>query len=390
VQCPLTIQEFGLLLKATVMLLLTENYALQGTYPRTGTNNSNEFVSYPVAVNTYPIYYGNMMMLPRLLLENFLALRGRMVYGGRGGINNPCYVQSCLGQYRFDRLVKSDYKVEYTVNDADFVVDVFADDAAETEINFIDGSYSGDAGTDYACINDPFYLVPLANKFNEWIQGLGNELRTMTTAAFDDGVVALSVAHFTTHWLEIGEDEMLPWKVEEQRKLVLAGKRKSADLDKDKKKLIQLERKKNMFALNTVYSNRKVVAETANGIVVDSLWGQFQQFFVTPINRIAPVNNDGNNTGYYRVSGLLGEPGQLTLGSGSVRFESLADKHENFANLMIKNVLNAKDELNDLLVDLSKKGEGGILGDVTGFLVGQALPAAMPLAGQFLSDVIPI
>jgi hypothetical protein len=88
------------------MLILSENFALQGLYPRTGTNNSSEFVTYPCGINTYPIYYGNQMMLPRLLLENLLALRGRVNYGGRGGKKNPEFVLQPLASIVMIDLLK--------------------------------------------------------------------------------------------------------------------------------------------------------------------------------------------------------------------------------------------------------------------------------------------
>jgi hypothetical protein len=383
VQCPLTIQEFGLLFRATCMLILSENFALQGLYPRTGTKNSSEFVTYPCGINTYPIYYGNQMMLPRLLLENLLALRGRVNYGGRGGKKNPEFVLSALGQYRDDRLVKEDYCVDYVQEGAPVHSCIFQDDKFETPVSFIDGSYSNEE-SGFACINDPVYLVQLSNKFNNWLQGMGNFLRTMTTATTDDGVVALSVVHFTSHWLELDENAPLPWK-DTTVKPTASPKNKVPP-----GRLEFLERKKKMRVENVVYDKRKLIAETANGIVFDSTWSQFQQFFVTPINKLDPVTNDGNNTGYYRMSGYLSEPGQLTLGSGSFQFETLADRHANFANLMVKSNFATKDEPSELLVEMSKKGEGGILGDITGIMVGELGGISSKLAGDVLKSVIPI
>jgi hypothetical protein len=385
-QCPLTFLEFLLLFRATCMLILTDNYALQGLFPRGVVNNSNEFVVYNVGVNTYPIYFGNLMLIPKLLQENLLALRSRWVASGALGTANPVMVRSCLGQYAYDQLNSKDYNVEYVIENTTYTGSIFiTPPTGYVDICLIDGSYVSGTTTKYAAINDPVYLAPLANKFNLWIQGLGNTIRNLNSCATDGGINALSMIHFTTHWLtDTGPAQILDWK-KTDKKLI---EKESRDLKAVRKERKAFEKRMGMNP-TSVYGSKQLIALSVGHQVIDSVWTGFQQYFVTPTNSINPATNYEDATYYVSMAGYMREPRQISGASGSNAFMTLESRHENFADLMVKTPFAMETSQDKALADADKKGEGGILGGVIQALSGAVGHAAVDVGAQMLGEVIP-
>jgi hypothetical protein len=386
-QCPLTFLEFLLLFRATCMLVLTDNYALQGLFPRGVVNNSNEFVVYNVGVNTYPIYFGNMMLIPKLLQQNILALRSRWVASGVLGSANPVMVRSCLGQYAYDTLNSKDYDVTYVVDNTTYTNSIFIPTPGTYyDISLIDGSYNiGSMDNKYAAINDPTYLAPLANVFNQWIQGLGNTIRNLDSCATDGGINALSMIHFTTHWVtDTGPSQMLSWK-KTDKKLV---DKESRDLKAVRKERKAFEKRMGMTP-TSVYGSKNLIALSVGHQVIDSVWSGFQQYFVTPTNSINPATSYSNATYYVSMAGYMREPRQISAGAGSNQFMTLESRHENFADLMVKTPFAMETSQDKALAEADKQGEGGILGGVIQVLSGAVGHAAVDVGAQMLGEVIP-
>jgi hypothetical protein len=387
-QCPLTLQEFLLLLRATCMLILTDNYCLQGTYPRVpASSNVNEFVVYPVGSNTYPVYFGNAMLIPKMLQENLLALRSRWVAHGKLGNKNPVMYKSCLGQYSKDSLVLEDYDVTYTVEGVDVTANAFFVESSEVPISLIDGASTLGTTPAYVAINNTGKLFELTNTFNKWIQSMGNTIRSVNPCTTDGGISALSVVHSTSHWLDMGSpNSTLPWKRGKNSSKI---KRDSSEIKRNKEYEASLVRR-NLVSLSTVYSSRKSIAISVGYEVVDAVWTQFQQYFVFPTNNVANPTTQGNNTSYLEMSAYFREPFQISLGSSSGGFSSLSAKHENFANMMIKSPFAAESAQDKALEQMDKQGTGGILGTVVAGLAGAVGHAAVDAGASLLGEVIPL
>jgi hypothetical protein len=393
-QCPLTLQEFLLLFRATVMLAITDNYCLQGIYPRSANSNSNEFVVYPTGVNTVPIYLGNMMLIPKLLQENILALRSRTVVAGVKGKYNPVMVKSCLGQYYHDALSTDDYMVNYTYADQELSSNVFYVNEAEVPVSLIDGATSGSSstGTVYLAINDPSYLVNLAAKYNQWIQSLGNFIRDLNSISTDGGVRALSVIGMTQHWQNIvsNEEEKLPWK-KTPDELLHPVKKPVNNVKRESEEKIAFRKHISSFSVpSAAYGTKKSIAVSVGYQVFDIVWTQFQQYWVCPINCINPPTNDLNNTAYLKMAILMREPRQISEGAGSVQFASLGGKHNNMAALMVKTPFAATSSQDLALRELANKSQSGILGGLVESIAGAVGHESVNVAAKLLGQAIPI
>jgi hypothetical protein len=384
-QCPLTFQNFQLLLRATLMLVYTDTVKCQGTYPRTATGGTdNEFVVYPCGMQSVGILLGNMMLLPNIMQENVLALRSTKVEAGKTGAKQPQIVYSALGQYNGDKLIEADYSVTYTIDGADFTVSPFASPVGEVPISLIDGYFSS-VPDGYCCINDPSALVTQATAFNEWIQAQGDHFRMLTSIATDSGVNALKCNFMTCHWLTVGQE--LSWKKKEKSKEVKKTK---------KEKLQKIEGPKSRYTVkletdevvNSVYANRKMIAVSSGNEVFDVCWTNFQMYFVLPINSLDSGTN-GDNTGYLKMSGLMREPRQLSVGTGSTKFASIAARNESYAALMVKTKFAQDTVQEETLKQLNAEGEAGVLGSMTKVIAGTVGHAAVDVASDMLGSVIP-
>jgi hypothetical protein len=380
-QCPLTLQEFLILFRATCLLVYTDTIKYQSLYPRSASGpTDNEFVVYNCGVTTCPIPFGDQMLLPMMLKENILANKSRIVEAGKNGDKNPVQLYGVLGQYNNDRLACTDYLVEYTVDDIKTTYCPFVTKEGETEINLIDGYFS-QTPDGHCAINDPAALMKLARDFNEWIQGQGDHFRTLDSITADSGIDACATIGMTLHWKS--SDQKLSWK-RNNDELKETGKVKS----KKKKPVSKYGSRVHKLNLGTtVYSSRDCIAVSAGYEVFQSVWTQFQQYWVQPINNIDSPNTVGDNTGYLRMSGFMREPRQISLGTGSYVFSTIDERHASYAALMVKTKFALKTAAEKAILDLAEKSEAGILGAITGSLVGAVGHAAVDVGASMLDKL---
>jgi hypothetical protein len=377
-QCPLSLQEFLILFKATCMLVYTDTIKYQSLYPRSASSpTDNEFVVYNCGVNTCPIPFGNQMLMPMMLQENILANKSRIVEAGKNGAKNPVQIYGVLGQYNSDKLVCSDYLVEYTIDDIKTTYCPFATKEGEVEVNLIDGYYSM-TPDGHCAINDPVALMKLAMAFNEWIQSQGDHFRTLNSITADSGIDACATIGMTLHWKS--SDQELTWKKKKEGS-VKVKKEKKAPKSKYAPRFHQLN------PGTSVYAGRDVIALSAGYEVFQSIWTQFQQYWVQPINAIDAPNTTGDNTGYLRMSGFMREPRQIALATGSYAFSTLDERHTIYASLMVKTKFAVKTAAEEILLDLSEKSKAGILGAITGSLVGAVGHAAVDVGAEMLGKL---
>lgn len=377
VRCPLTIQELGLILRATCMLVYNDTKAFQGTYPRAATSPSdNEFVVYGSGIQTAPIPLGSQMLLPMFLVENILANRSRSVLSGKG--KNPRMHVAVLGQFNGDRLSESDYRSEYVVDDVPVHVPCFADDSTEVEISFIDGYFSK-SPEGYCAINDPVGIVPLVEAWNNWVQEMGDHFRRVGSIDADAGISPLALIGLTSHFAIDNEDP--------PKKVVTSP---SPTKKKDSSDSVSRYRMKKYKDLPGPYGNRKLIVYSSAYTIFQELWSSYQQYMVTPVNKIDPGITPQDNTGFIRMAAFLREQRQLAVGAGSVKFSSLAERHVIMAELCIKTKFAQSTNQEMVLSKLEANGHAGLLGQISGALVGALGHAGVDVATQILGSVVPI
>jgi hypothetical protein len=382
IQCPLTIQQVALLLRATMSTVFTENFMLQGSFPRYAVNvQDNEFVVFPISINTYPIQYSNSMLLPKMLQENILALKGRTLMNGLGGSRNPIMLKPALGAYASDQFVRSDFVVEYTIDNAPKQGYLFADDANETHIDIIDGHYTGNNGSSYACINDPSFLNQLGAIWNEWIQSMGDHLRMLGSISNSNGIDCLACIQMTSHWTPVADKK--------KKK-----KSKKSDDDCTDEEPYDVVTKKLSKRLKNIsvgpYASRKLITITSASSIIDDAWTSFQQYFVLPINKFETINNLRDATNPLTMAGYLREPRNMPAGAGTVRFMTISDRNENFAALLTKTKFAQDTSYEKLMAKFEQEGQGGILGQLTQVLTGTIGHAAVDVGSKLLGNAIPI
>jgi len=394
IQCPLTLLEFSLLMRASMMLYYASNMNGQGTYPRLATSQTdNEFVVYSTSIGTAPVPTGNMMMFPLALMANIMACKGRTLYPNS---KNPMQYRTLLGQYDKDRLLTENYVVEYVFEENQISKNCFAVDPLELDVSLIDGSY----GNGYVAINETEALLRLAETFNAWIIGMGDHFRNVGSLDNDNGSPAFSVCGMTMHVGAVGReqealgkkklidgdrDEHIQRTVDEYSRKVYEeryGKGKDAEVPQPRHVPPGMEKG---FG-ETLYTLRSVFAVTSAYVTFDSVWSTLQQFFIFPINFVpATPQGPADNTGFNRVAGFLLQGNQLDVGTGSVVFSTLNERHMNFANWMFKTKFAMETTQQAALLQLEKEFKMGILGKVASIVTSKVGHAAVDSASEVIN-----
>lgn len=374
IQCPLTLQEVGLILRYTIMAAFDDSQlCAQSLYPRCVLGGANEFVAYVCGINTAPQSGATNMRIPVLMKENILALRERVINASRSGSSNPQVWMSILGQYYKDELNPNDYVNE--IQETEYPT--FEIVPGEDPISFIDGK----VGADFAWINDPGALIPLMEKWNEWTVKMANYFWSFDTIGSDMGIDPLYCGCMTRHFVEIQPRKSKP---------VVPPRRKSKGRETPrpppvKKRFARLRQEE------TLYAARKALAVSSFVPPYKNAWEGVQQFFVLPINKIGPptAGDPTTFTSYQRIAAFREEVFQIPLGSDEDNFVTLADLHVLFANQMVKTKFADKDMTQKVIEQLDLQGDGGILSSLVASLAGKVVPGLGPIA-ESIASVLPV
>jgi len=373
-RCPITLQEFQLILRNEVMSLfgLTQSGA-QAMYPRgVASTPSNEFVPFLADACTASLG-ATGIRLPVLITENLKALMGRWVLSKT---SDPIFFSPILGKYEKDQLVSADYA--YVANGTSYPsfaadppllrrrrqskgVDVW-EPQVEVPINLVDGT----AGSDRIFINDQKRLTALTTLFNEWVQNYSNFSVALAVVSRDLGVNICSSVGITRHWVKQSPVEVA---------------REGAVRD------LRLEAKKELSS--TVYSERDVVAISSFDDMYDSVVRIVTGQWVLPINYSNAGTIPSAQTEFVRAQIMNEETASLAL-AGEDSGTTLAIVNGRFAAQMIRSPTAAQSEMEKFFTDAAAAGTGGILsGLVAGFLGKAFGPTVGSIAGT-VAELIPI
>jgi len=369
IQCPLTLQEVGMILRYTVMAAFDDSQLCgQSLYPRARIGNLNEFASFVCGINTAPQSGATNMRIPLLLKENVLALRERVINAGRSGAANPLVWMPILGQYENDRLEPESYC--NTIDETEYPAFFF--NQQEVPVSYIDGS----SGKEFVWINDPGALIPIIEQWNNWTVKMANYYWTMDTIGSDMGIDPLFSGCMTRHWLNIEPRTAppVPTRRKSQPKLPPVPKKRFERLRQQ----------------DGIYGSRKALAVSCYVPPFKSAWEGVQQFFVLPINKIGPAQpgDPTTFTSYQRIAAFRGETYQIPLGSGEGNFVTLADLHFLMATQMVKTKFAEVDMTQKVIEKLGENGDAGILSSIVASLAGKIIPGVGPVA-EAIANVVP-
>jgi hypothetical protein len=379
---PLTLQEMLILLRAVVMQANAETqFKYMSLYPRTASQNSNQFISYMCGVGTCAKPGSVGMQLPLFVRENILALTGKKLNASRSGTENPTFFASVWGQYYSDVLSPSDYTTTVTVGDTTVSIPAFYENESEETISLIDGS----TGSTYVAINDPAAIAALAVKWNLWMREMSNVFYATSTIGSDSGCPVLYSGCSTLHWANQGQSLQLANG--KKMTLPIPSKQRRKSLTKEMKRFSAYQTQ-----VTSPYDSKYALAISTYALPYAAAWETILQFFQFPINLIAG-NVDppapGNYTSYTRIAAYMNEPHQLPLGTGSVNFMSLGERNDMAANLCVKTKFAEQDVIQQFLNEVQNHGEGGILSSLAASLLGAVNPKLGSIA-RGIATALPI
>jgi hypothetical protein len=363
VQCPLTFQEFNLILRNVVVQAFKETQCgVHAIYPITPQSvNDLQFV--PFVMSTGTCYLApNDLQIPLFLVENIRSLVMRQVARSKTDWEVFVPVLGQFADYTFDSSLYtyvSGSTTYQSFNSGEEVGQVEVDTKqgkvyrplVEETISLIDGSSS----SGYVAINDPNALKQLTDLFNNWIskQGLGTYSSPMGVLGVDAGINALTSINMSRI---IGPPPQRIDKIQDKR-LAHATKNRSEP--------------------NPFYTNRVITMDTSQSIMLGAPYEQIQSVWILPIISITS-EGDLNDTTPIRVQGFESEPySQVrTIGSSQASGPSLETLHASYAAKMVRSELAPTSDWDELFKTLAAQGRGGILTSLVSKLADAVIPGA--------------
>jgi len=370
-QCPLTLQEVGLLLRNLMMGAFKNTQpGVQGLGPLTPNN---------VADNLYCPLFGCVntafvsptdMKLPIMLIENIRALTFRKNYPGRkGSKGDPQYWIPILAKRTEDVLLHSDYT--YTITPpggAPITYDSFKDPStvykvvdskgvtkvlAETPVDFIDGSSS----SGYLAINDTQRNAALADLWNNWVNTVSSHSTQLGTYGTELGISILTSICMTRHVKQgtIGTDRL------SNRSIARVTDARIGEAG----------------MLSGPYSAVECLMDSSAGTIITEPYEKVLSRWILPVNLVRlETSPQVQSTQLQRYCGYVQEPFSISRVSGEDAGIVLGDLLQKYAASMVKGNFTAQDDISQFLVEAAQLGRGGIL---SGLLGG----VAKGLAGAF-------
>lgn len=386
VRYPLTIQQLSILIRATLIAANQEHQIEgQGMFPRVpSSNNDVEFISLVLGQGLIPTTLTNQMLWPLMLRENILALRGREVKNGKGN-SNPIRDVTVYGIYENTVFNEKDFTVSWTSEGESYTELCMASSEGEQTISLVDGQFGN---LQYAMLSDPSFLLDYAAQHNAWIQSNSNTERVTAVLGSDNGIDALYSGGITRYWISQVQERSKPDKGEPEDAVM--DTLSKAERKKYKQFLARKKKLELKVAESGPYAQRAVIAYTFGYEPFLEPWQAYQQFFVTPILKVDNTSNVvGDATGVYQSGAALGEPLNVVPALGDAVFPTLAVSHQSFAELMVKQPFADRASYDEAMVDLTKKGEAGILGALGANVLRSFGNPGVELAASLVEGFVP-
>lgn len=352
--CPLTFQDFCLLLRATLMCNFADTQPMvQSLYPREPQSSTDpEFVPFVAGANTCALADPGMQ-LPTPLIENMRCLTGRKFQVGKNEHDVLMYIP-VLGNYANRNLEGSLYKIEI-VQEPNFIP-VFATETgvvrrtmtqkgqvevkiAEVPIDLVDGTTSGSGGA-YVFINDPARLAALASIWNNWLQNTGYSTNSvaLSTLGKEKGLKVLASIAMTRY---LGLPE--------------AGVKEFVDVRREK-----------YTAPQPIFEEAISAAVSSQGPILAAPYQQVQERWILPTIKMGQTKLSDSTWGQ-RWQAYEGEPFLAPDSSGTTAIP-LSDQHAVYAAKMYRGKLAQSSDWDTFFKHAEKEGRGGILSGLGGVL----------------------
>jgi len=379
--CPITLQEMLILLRNEILFNFGhwQNgvMALQPILPTSNADNQFQALltgSTGSALQTFG------MLLPSMLVENLKALFAREVPSLSGRDCEVLY--PVWGKYILDQLSTTDY--EFMTQDATGnpiitsvftavppmlskrksskagTADVWEKLSVETPIDLIDTSN----GSTYVFINDPGRLKTLCTLWNEYVKNFAPYSSPLTPFAIDPGVNVLNSINQTRYWAPASVSERL----------------RNAD-SRD----LRVESRRGLsagpYAVREAYAisyREKPFQQTAT---ITANW-------ILPISHIQLGASSENTTPFVKVQAFYKEPFAQTTSTTGDAGMSLAALNDDYANMMVHGK-NEKSVFDEELLNLTRKGDAGILSSLAASFIGSTFGSTAGSIASSVADILP-
>jgi len=335
--CPLTLQEFLLLLRNEMMMMFKDSQtSVQSLYPLQPTSlTDNQFVAFLASASSCSIS-GSGIKLPITIVENMRALTARWLKFGKKS-HQVEYWWPVLGKYLLDQLSTADYTFQSTIGGTTHSFPVFTTApqvstktyeqdgkekwavGLEAPIDLVDGYCS--SASRYVFINSTTRLGQLAQIWNQWVVRFEKYADPLITVGTENGPSALSSIGMTRHWSAI----------------TTQGKqRKEAFRDPRLKQVSGL--------MVTPYESRLCVTDTSQDDLIAPLYESILSNWILPTHRFQTGIQPGNRGTLQQYITQFSEPFSKVRSADGVDSLTMAAIHTGLALKMTKGSTSGKND----------------------------------------------
>jgi len=408
-QCPITLQEFSLIMRAQLMNIVKDTQPfVQTVYPRTeASSGENLFGAWVASISQCALAGQTQMLIPQILIENMKAMT--YLIADRGVKSDPVVIVPVLGSYLMDTLNYNDYSISVsTANGNTAVFDVFAPAGSEVGIDIVDGLTPT---SQVLFINEPASLQLLITPFNSWLQErtqLTTFMSKCTTITTDAGATILTNNNMSTYWLQVqdnvvqkvssvgtskGEhnpnvDLRKQYWLDYRMHLDSLSSKKPLPVPKVQHKLTLREKRFGVkdygsHHLDTsVYAQKQIIDYTARFPPLAATWENIQGFWIKPVFNAVNEGAQNNSNQVLRIAAQQREFIQIIPSAATEATLTIAQQHDQLADIMVGARNSIKGQtFEKMFDDLSARGLGGIFGDLASAF-GSAMGSIMPVVGQ--------
>jgi len=391
--CPLSLQEFTLCIRATVMNILKDTQVfVQALYPRQSTTSgANLFVACTACASTCALPGCTSMLLPKILAENLRSCTYAIIENGKND-RNPIIAMPILGAYNGDVLDSEDYGANYgSASFTNLRLPTFIPDPSIT-ISVIDGTTSGGG---VAFINDPQALNLLIQKFNNWLNEsqIAGFMCKLISAGTDAGPTVLTNMNLTSYWTPVNQEahktnlmrKNYYENIREFTKLTKIGKKAEKpvpgwNLSPTERRFGVSERDRHLST--SPYALKQIQLFSFGAPPIGSVWETYQQFCVKPVINSVVENGLNTSNQAFRIAAQQQEFITLVPSVGaSSTILTIAQMNDQFAAMMVgpRNVDIKGQAFEEMFDQLQSSGVGGIFSDIASAF-GEVARVGIPLA----------
>jgi hypothetical protein len=379
-QCPITLQEMGLLLRNEIMTVfaLTQT-GTQSLAPVLATSGTDiQFTPFLLGTTGVPLN-SVQMKLPQPLVEN---IRGLIIHSCYTGAKNDVeFLVPVWGQYYNDVLSAADYNYNTQANGSGTSTPTFTAIPpvrvklnsskgvsswellkVEDPISFVDTSN----GTSYVFINDINRLTFLATQWNQWISNYQAYSSPLVCLSADPGINILTSINQTRHWTSV---------VSQNAKL-RAAEAQDMRMEKTRSLLVSPYASRQAFAIS--YRETPFACTTA----ITNQW-------ILPVNKLQVGSASANSSTFVKIQALTGEEMSSSLSSTGDVGQTLASMHQTYA-LMMTHGKNADSAFDKDITALNAQGHAGILSSLAASFIGATFGSSAGNVAQSIANVLPV